>query len=307
MSTSRMFFLIPFLATLLVACNTEQQSGRETAVSGSTEVLVDGAIVSLIAPAKELFDKENPRASIALREVSANDAVTQLLRHETRGIIIARDWLPDEAEAVRAEKGADGYPRSLLAKDALVFFVAKSFPYDTMHANHIREWFATGRFPRTSYVKLTKVPLAVVPGSYSSAYGNVVNVVLGGKVPYSGVLTSKGTRDSVVAYVKSTPNAIGIGLLSQLVADTTVKMLRLSWTDSTGAYEHPRPVHQGYLVQGLYPFPVPVWFVLRDRANNYNLASSLMLFMARDGKAQRTFLDAGIEPAFAKIELNILE
>lgn len=302
----RVILLSLICCAWITSCSQHQgDTVQETAISGNAEVLVDADIAALVQPSKELYDKATPNATVTLKQASALDAVRQLLQHEARGVIIARDWLPEEQAEVNADKGSEGYPRTLLAKDALVLFAAKEFPYDTMHADHIASWLATGTFARTSYPKLKRTPALVVPGSYSSVYGNLINVVLKGKTPASGVVTSVGTADSVRTFVKVNPNALGFALLSQLVNDTSVKMIRLSWTDSTGVYEHPRPVHQGYLVQGLYPFPVPIWFILRDRANNYNLPSGLMLFMARDGGAQRTFLDAGIEPAFAKIELNI--
>lgn len=290
---------------IFLGCNNKQSAphDHETAVSGKASVLVDNQIYTLITAAKELYDQANPQAQISLQRIGANDAVSELLQHNARGVIVARDWLPDEAEAIKDEKGSEGYPRTLLAKDALVLFVSKHFPYDTMHAGHVRQWLTSGTFPLFAYPKLTRQPKAVVPGSTSSVYGNVVNVILHGKLPSSSALASLSSTDSVKSVVRDNSDLIGIGLLSQLVHDSTVKMLRISWTDSTGMYQRPRPVHQGYLVQGLYPFPVPVWFVLRDKPNNYNLPSGFMMFLARDGNAQRTFLTAGIEPAFAKFEL----
>lgn len=297
--------LVGISALVFLGCDDQHDvpQKQETAVSGIASVLVDNQIYTLITAAKEPYDHANTQAQITLQRFSANDAVSELLQHNARGIIIARDWLPDEAEAIKNEKGGEGYPRTLLAKDALVLFVSKNFPYDTMHAGHIRQWLTSGTFPLFAYPKLTRQPKAVVPGSTSSVYGNVVNVILHGKLPSSSALSSLSSTDSVRNVVRGNPDLIGIGLLSQLIHDSTVKMLRISWTDSTGMYQRPRPVHQGYLVQGLYPFPVPIWFVLRDKPNNYNLPSGFMMFLARDGNAQRTFLTAGIEPAFAKIEL----
>lgn len=298
-------WLVVVCVLYLLSCNNQQQNTptQETAISGTANVLVDNQILELLAPSKKLYDEANPKAQISYKRIGADNAVSELLQHNARAIIVSRDWLPNEAEEILTERGAEGYPRTQLATDALVFFTSKQFPYDTMNADHIRKWFVSGSFPMKGYPKLQHPPKAVVPGASSSVYGNIINVVLNGKLPSSSMLTSLSTTDSVRTAVRNNSNLIGLGYLSQLNKDTTVKMLRLSWTDSTGMYEHPRPVHQGYVVQGLYPFPVPVWFVLRDKPNNYNLPSGLMMFLARDGKAQRTFLDAGIVPAFAKIEL----
>ncbi len=303
-----MRYLSPFILLLLlsVGCTQKQQTGepQETALSGTAEILCDQEIIDLLAPAKRIYDSVHPDANVTLLPTLADAATFELLRHQARGIVIARDWLPDEAAYVLETKGAEGYLRSLIARDALVFYASKQFPYDTMHSDHIRSWLGGQTFPMTSYPKLKSVPYALVPGSASSVYGNVVNVVLRGQQPSKDAVRTLRTRDSVRAAVRSHAGYIGIGYMSEVRNDTSVKMLRLSWTDSLGVYHHPRVVHAANLVQGFYPFPVPIYIVLRDRAHQYSLPSGFMMFIARDGKAQRTFFDAGIEPGYAKIVLK---
>ena len=188
-----------------------------------------------------------------------------------------------------------------------MLYAAKSFPYDTMHAGHITSYLKTGTFDKASYPLLKKVPVFIVPGSHSSIYGNVINVMCARNIPAKGTVAALGTRDSTLARVQAGANTIGIGYLSQFIHDTTVKLIRLSYMDSTGMYETPKPVHASYLIMGKYPFPVPIYVVLRDKPNQYNLPSGYMQYVARDGKAQRTFFDAGIEPGYAKIELILPE
>lgn len=301
--------LLLFVCCVLAACNPAEQTNQnaETAISGQAEVLCDAEVVNLIQPAQRLFDSVTPKATITLVPVPANEAVLQLMQHKARAIVVARDWFPEERQEAEATKGDDGYPRTLIARDALVFYANKDFPYDTMHADHIREWVRTGKFPLSSYPQLKKKPILIVPGSASSVYGNLRTVVLNGTEPCTDCIHSLGTTDSVKAGVHGNVHYIGVGYLSGLVRDTSVKMLRLSWTDSTGQYQFPRLVHAGNLVQGLYPFPVPIYVVLRDRANQYSLPSGFALYLARDGKAQRSFFDAGIEPGFAKIVIHTPE
>ena len=142
-----------------------------------------------------------------------------------------------------------------------------------------------------------------MPGVKSSVYSNLRLVVNNGREPASGVVSELPTLDSIKKVVQRSNNTIGIGYLSQFVRDSSVKMLRLSYLDKDGRYQRPKPVHAAYLIQGKYPFPVPIYIVLRDRANQHSLPSGFMLYVARDGNAQRTFFDAGIEPGYAKIEL----
>lgn len=303
-------FWLAAVAVVLVACGPDgSQSGKpaETAVEGTAEILCDEEVFDLLAPAKALYDKANPKASITLTRMNAFDAAATLLRHDARAIVIARDWTAEEDTIVKTDRGADGFPRTLIARDALVFYTAKSFPYDTLSAEDIKTWLKGGSVAKTVYPKISTTPTFIVPGSQSSVFGNLVNVVLNGQVPKPGVVASLKTTDSAIAGVAADPSLIGVGYLSQLVKRDDVKMLRLGYMDSTGTWVRPKPVHQAYLVQGLYPFPVPIYITLRDRASNYNLPSGFMLFVARDGNAQRTFLDAGIEPGYAKIELILPE
>ena len=295
---------------LLTACApSSEKSGtpQETAIEGTAEILCDEEIIDLFAASKALYDKANPKASITLTPINAFDGAAALLRHDARALVMARDWTPEEDTIVGADRGNEGFPRTLIARDALVFFAAKDFPYDTLNAEDIKTWLKGGSVAKTVYPKISKPPTFIVSGSTSSVYGNIVNVVLGGQEPKQGTVASLRTRDSVIAGVSANPSLIGVGYLSQLVKRSDVKMLRLSFVDSKGEYIRPKPVHQSYLVMGKYPFPVPIYITLRDRASNYNLPSGFMLFVARDGNAQRTFLDAGIEPGYAKIELILPE
>lgn len=299
-----------FAGSVLSGCGPQGGGGDkpiETAVEGTAEIYCDEEILELLGPAKALYDKANPKASVTLKPINAFDGSAALLRHEARAIAIARNWLPEEDTIIAADRGADGFPRTMIARDALVFYAAKSFPYDTLSAEDIKTWLKGGTVAKTVYPKITKSPTFIVPDSRSSVFGNLMNVVLGGATPATGTVASLRTTDSAIAGVSADPTLIGVGYLSQLVKRSDVKMLRLGYMDSTGTWVRPKPVHQSYLVMGQYPFPVPIYIALRDKAGNYNLPSGFMLFVARDANAQRTFLEAGIEPGYAKIELILPE
>jgi hypothetical protein len=287
------------------AQETRDKKPSETAIRGSVEILCDEQIIDLMGPSKILYDSVHPDAHVTLTPINALDATDALIRHDARAIIVGRDWLPEEDTIIKNDKGLEGYPRTMVARDALVFFASKKFPYDTMHADNLNSYIVSGTFNVKAYPKLKRPPVLIVPGSNSSIYGNVVNVICKGRTPAKGVITSLGKREEVVRRVGSDPGSIGIGLLSQFARDTTVKLIRLSYTDSNDVYEPPKPVHASYVIMGKYPYPVPIYIVLRENVSQYSLPSGYLLYVARDGKAQRTFLDAGIEPGYAKIELII--
>lgn len=300
-------------AVLLSSCGNEGTTSdgkvQETAIRGSAVILVDEEIAGLLEPAKKLYDKAHPDAKVTFQHVSSRDAVHNLLDGSARGIVLARNFVEDETQAVTAANRKP-FPQSILAKDAIVFYAAKSFPYDTMSSEHIVMWFRgdlkSDSF-RSQYPNLNTAPTFVVPGVNSSVTANVVNIVLNGKSPARGSLTSLEGRDSVKTYVLRTKNAIGVGLLSQFARDTSVKLLQLSYRDSAGVYQSPKPVHQAYVAMKKYPFIVPIVMMLRDPVGQYNLPGGVLQYLARTGDVQRTFLDAGIVPGYARIELTLPE
>ncbi len=309
MTNSRYIYLtlsVAIIGFTLLSCNDSKQlaSGkRETALAGAITVVCDPEIISILGPAKVLYDKEHPDAFVTLVSMNVTDALNKMLNHQERIAIIARGYTPSEDSSI-ANDPSDTLPRALLARDALVFFVAKDFPYDTMNADHIKQWLRGEIKVRSSYPKLSKDPTFVVSGGSSgSVYANIVGVVLKGLSPDVTRLASLPTHGSVVNAVSTNISSIGVGYLSQIVRDSTVKVLRLSYTNGDGTHEWPKPVHVSYLIMGKYPFPVPIYVYLRDKPNQYNLPSGFMQFITRNAAVMKSILDAGIEPAYGKFSL----
>lgn len=299
------------LAIGLMACTETAQkdaSQTETALSGTISVSVDPEIISILGSAKALYDKAHPNAAVTLLSSNVHSTMERMLNHQERIAIIARDYTPSEDSAIANDPG-DTLPRTLLGRDALVFFVAKDFPYDTMNSVHIRQWLGGESGVRTSYPKLAKDPTFIISGDATgSIYGNIVNVVLEKKKsPARERIASVPDHDSVVRAVQSIRGSIGVGYMSQVLRDTSIKPLRLSYVNADGSHEWPKPVHLSYLILGKYPFPVPIWVYLRDLPNQYNLPSGFMQYMTRNGDALKTLFAAGVEPAYAKFSLTMPE
>ncbi|MBU3699726.1 MAG: hypothetical protein FGM33_06915 [Candidatus Kapabacteria bacterium] len=300
---------IVLAALLTSSCGTDDTpDGRtETAVSGSVTVLVDQEISPLMDSILIYHGRENPKVNVTVRPGLAGDIMHSMISRTERIAIVARDYTALEDSLIRAGE-LDTLPRALVARDALVFFVAKSFPYDTMNAEHIRSWLSARPGVRSAYPKLSKDPVFVVSGgSAGSLYGNISNVVLGGKAPAAARLASVATHADVVSQVRANPEFIGVGYLSQLQKDTSVKPLRLSYTDPDGTHQWPKPVHSAYLMMGKYPFPVPIFAYVTSKPSQHDVAFGFMQFATRSNKAQYSLFNAGIEPAHAKITLYLPE
>lgn len=295
MNMSKLVALCALLGMLaLVGCDASTPDPNvETAKTGKITLYVDAEIEPLIKRSIDLFRKQFPYASVTIKSVTARECVSTLFAQQAKGVIIARDLLADESTILADQQQT--FPRTHFATDALVFFAAPSFPSDTINADEIRSMLR-------GQGTVKGVKAFVTTDVNASVYGNIVNVVLGGEAPTKNITSLPGVS-AIRERVASDPSLVGIGYLSQLHGAKDVKLLRIGFTDSTGAHVLPKPVHQAYVVQGKYPFSVPLYFYLKDRPSMYNLASGISGFIYQESAAQRTFLDAGIVPEFAKIVL----
>lgn len=292
------------------SCSGDDRSGKpstETAVSGDITLWVDEEIRPLMDSILIYHVRENPKANVTVKTMPATGIIHLMIGRSERVAIVARDYTPAEDSLVKAAE-LDTLARALVARDALVFFAAKSFPYDTMNAEHLRQWLSGSTGANGSYPKLKKAPVFVVSGgSAGSVYGNITNVVLRGRQPAASMLATVANHADVVREVEKNPNLIGVGYLSQIRRDTSVKPLRLSYTAADGTHEWPKPVHPSYLMMGKYPFPVPIFAYVNAKPSQHDLAFGFMQFATRSNKAQYSLFNAGIEPAHAKITLYLPE
>ncbi|MCZ2133266.1 MAG: substrate-binding domain-containing protein [Bacteroidetes bacterium] len=303
MKISKIDLFVAF-AALLCSCggneNRIQTTNEETVNSGTAVIICDETIMPLISAAKPYYDSAFPNAKITLQPANAREAMRQLFSGKTRAIIIARDYLHDEDSAMQIHNIAK-HQRFLFAVDGLVLFARKDFPIDTLSKEQI------------TAAMNTRLPIFTQPPSHSeiepsfageistsSLFGNLMNEFSGGK-PVTRPMKFFATADSVAEYVKSTNGAIGFGYMSKFGRDTTVKLIRIGFSDSTGKRVYPQTVHPGNIVRGKYPFSVNYYgYLLEDRMN---LPWGFFTFMRTDKRVQQSFLNAGIAPAFAKLEL----
>lgn len=279
------------LALVAVGCTGQGDTPpMDNVTSGELTIVVDEEVAHLFDSSFALYRREYPNVTIVTEVADARNAMNRVLTRSSPATIVARDYLPDERAAI-AETSVPIY-RTHVASDALVFFVRRDASADTIAESAVRE--ALSVRPGTGLRFVTT-------RATSSIVGYLQERVLQGKPPVG--LTGVGTIDSCKTFVKQHGDYVGIGLLSQLHGDTTVKMLKVSWTDSTGAYRRPVPVHAAYVVQGLYPYKVPIYMYARSQPHFNNLASGVIGYVYQNAGAQRSFLKAGILPEFAKLVL----
>jgi hypothetical protein len=308
MKHSRSLPVVVLVLTLILsACVQRLHEGPESGQAGELTFLCDAEMRALIDVPTALYKKSVPKATINLVDSSARGAMSELFAGKVRGVIVARDYLQDEREAITSRRAGEEFPRSKLATDALVLVVSRAFPTDTVHVNQVTAWLTGAKqSPPIPGATGSKPPTFIVPGVNSSLYANLVNVVLKGKQPSSNI-SAIPSRDEMLTKVRASTSLIGVGYLSQFAKDSTVKMLKIGFSDSAMQHVRPKPVHQGYVIQDLYPYPVPIYIYLQKTYGQNDMALGYTNFLARDGAAQRSFLDAGIVPDYARIELNVSE
>ncbi len=286
-----------------IGCTQQQERQAEeiveTPTSGKAVIYCDDAVVPLFQPLVQKFEAAYPDAEVVLEPIAARKAVGKLFRGEARAVILCRDYLPDEDSLIRVHK--IHFPEITFAKDALVFYAHPDFPLDTISDAQLKMVFQKGvRLEQLFH--LTQHLTIVAPNELSSVYANVMKFLTNGK-PIRYPLKLLPDADAVYQYVRQHPEALGIGYLSQVALDTTVKMLRVGFVDTTGAYVYPtRYPHQTLIVLGLYPYVVPIRGVLREDIRN--LPWGVFMFLERDPQATTYYKDRGIVPSFAIIKIK---
>lgn len=298
--------LIFVFSAYLMACGEPGQTTKdeESAISGTTSAFVDQEVLSLFEPGIEAFIKEHPKASVEVKPVTSREAVRLIIDKSARIAIVARDYMVDEDSVIREiyDNPNVAPARAHVATDALVLYASHQFPYDTLNLEQVRKWIEGEEWDHwTNLPLLKKKPTFVSPGAESSVAGYLMLrfKAASGKLQVFSIPSDK-ERDQ---YVRSHPDAIGLGFMSRIAKDSSVKMLRIGFSDSTGKRIRPAPVHPGYVIQDKYPFPAPIYVILSERASQHSLPAGLLVYLTRNGGVQKSFLDAGILPAHARIQL----
>jgi hypothetical protein len=290
-----------FIVLFVASCNEKPKDpNAETLFSGSLTMYCDDEIAGLIKPHIDTFVVKNQGAKVEFIPASARKCMAELFANKARLVVSARDYLYDEDSIMKANNVAK-HNTLPIAIDAMVFYVPKTFAYDTISASSLKDVFTNGA-PLSKYWKTVGELTVCMPEPNSSVHGNLIKFCGDGKKIQAGVKIRylKGA-DSVRAAVNANKGYIGVGYLSQLVNDTTrFKMISVGFVDSLGDYRMLK-VHQSSVYRQLYPYAVPINAYLLT--NDRNFALGCASYLAYETSPQYSFLQSGIVPAYAKIQL----
>ncbi|TAL69698.1 MAG: hypothetical protein EPN82_03520 [Bacteroidetes bacterium] len=294
-------FLIVIFIFSFSSCNegNKKQDDNDALTSGKLTVYCDEALYNLMVPAFKMHDSTFPDIKLTALKVNAREAMAKLLSANAEVIVIARDFLKDEDSLMKAFKVKE-HPLMICAEDGLVIYTQKSFPADTITEMQLKEILLNGKLFIDYYPSIKTEPKFVINNYSSSEYANLISLVAKKQQIKKKLIMFNGS-DSVINYVKKNPGTIGIGYLSQIAKDTSLKGIKISYNDSSGKYVFPHTVHQANILRRYYPYIVPLRiYLLQDLKNK---AFWFGMFISKEGKVQRYFLDAGIVPMYAQIKL----
>jgi len=296
----RCFFVcFAVISTMFMSSCTEdrQQQNYESPVAGKDTIYVEDVLYPYFLEAKPKYDSVFENAEITLIPVNARRGMSLLFSDTASCVILARDYLRDEDSIVKSMSLP--FQKIEIAKDGLVFFVSKDIPIDTMNLSQL-EGMLSGTSINAIQKKVVFDEALCIPSMQSSEYAGLLKYFSKGNSALSGTFKQYENRDSLKAQVRRS-KSIGIGLMSDILKDSTLKAIRIGYTDSTGKRVAPQIVHPGFIVQNMYPLVLPIFAYVKNEKKD--LAWGFATFMEKDPSIQKVLLNKGIIPSHAKYNL----
>ncbi len=301
----RNWILILVVIVAITSCGDSNHKYKrpistETIDSGSVEVYCDVAYSSILDTTFDFYKERYKKVSLTIKKVNARNVLAHLLAGKTRVAVVGRDNLPDEDSLMNLYNVAPYYQMDI-ANDALVFFTNTDFKTDTLNDKIIFDVLTENKKIIDFLPSVQIEPELVIAEQNSSEYGNLANIVAQKKSIRKNMLLLPNS-DSVISYVKSKPNSIGICYLSQ-VQGKFFKLLRIGYTNKDGQYvSATKPVHQSYIIMGEYPYITALrLYLLEDRKN---LPFWFGAFIEKEAVCVQYYKRARLVPIYAKYRLE---
>ena len=293
------FVFFAMISTFFMSSCTEdrQQQNYESPVAGKDTIYVEDVLYPYFLEAKPKYDSVFENAEITLISVNARRGMSLLFSDTASCVILARDYLRDEDSIVKSMSLP--FQKIEIAKDGLVFFVSKDIPIDTMNLSQLEEMLS-GTSINAIQKKVVLDEALCIPSMQSSEYAGLLKFFSKGNSALSVTVKQYENRDSLKAQVRRS-KSIGIGLMSDILKDSTLKAIRIGYTDSTGKRVAPQIVHPGFIVQNMYPLVLPIFAYVKNEKKD--LAWGFATFMEKDPSIQKVLLNKGIIPSHAKYNL----
>ena len=281
-------FLLPLL--LLTSCGDDKDPNAptDTLSSGTIQISVDETYKPVIEEQKKVFDSSYPNAKIQVNYTNERQCFEDLMNKKSRLILVTREVLPAEKQQFLDLKIVT---HSLsLARDGIAVVLNKEAPEDLFAMPQLRGILSGEN--KNNYT-------VVVDDAASSTVHYLIDTVLAGKPLGPNVFSAK-SADSVIAYVKKNPKAIGfVGLPYVIETDDSlrsdIKIASLK-NEKTGDFLKP---YSAYVALQTYPLTRTLYFISRETSPG--LGTGFANFLSRE-RGQLLFHHFGMFP----LQLNVV-
>jgi phosphate transport system substrate-binding protein len=209
-------FFSVIIASFLISINgckkkpSDPANSKETAVAGSTTILVDETIFPLVEDVAILFENEYKRAKVNLISKSENEIIQMIQKDKARIAILAKDL--DSTEINYYNNTKKVYPRvTEFAKDAVAFIGNASQSDSTIVLNDVLQvlkGFSNG-----------KIKTLVFDNPNSSTVRELKMLAGIKELPKQNVFSVHSNKE-VIKYVTENEGAIGIIGINWLLQPT---------------------------------------------------------------------------------------
>jgi ABC-type phosphate transport system substrate-binding protein len=284
---------------LLISCESKYEKSQADSINaGELTIYCDEAIFNVMDSTFKLYQNAYPNIKFVYQVVDSREAMSLILSGNAEAVIVSRNYLPDE-DSLMTEFDVKR-TEMIAAEDALVFYVSRDFPLDTINHEQLVEILTTQKSFKDFYPQVGFEPEFVCNSRRSAEYANFLELVLGNNKHLKQVKLLNGV-DSVKRYVSENKNAIGIGYLSHVNRKADWKALKVSYTNKDGKREPPQIVHQAYIVQNRYPYIVRYRVLISE--STMSRAFWFASYISKEFIVQTYFKELGIVPGFAQFKL----
>ncbi|MBI5474693.1 MAG: substrate-binding domain-containing protein [Ignavibacteriae bacterium] len=293
--------IVPFTAVLvfvLLSSGCEERKLVST-TTGSLRVECDESVVNVMRLIADSFQMSYTESNIRIVPVSGREAITNFINDSVRVIVSGRAF-NDEELAVLKKYNIE-YKSFKCAFDAVAVIGHKDNSQKRLRLGEVDSIFdgSVTRWGR-------KGPLIdVAIGDLNSSVNEVFKRKILKNKPFTLTATKFESSDSLVKYVASNPNAIGIVGLNWLRGNaeklTVFALGAPNWRpDSTQPYGIYYTPVQAHVYRNYYPIARPVFMYSREYG--FTIADGFIAYVTHT-HGQQKFLNEGLVPATQPVRL----
>lgn len=283
---------------LLAGCAKEPGSTKLT--EGELVLEVDESVAPVMQKMVSDFRDQYPEAKFNVRVASARGAIADFFNDSVRVIISGRAFNEEEKKMLEAAKIE--FQQYHIAQTAVAVIAHPEVPVSFLRMGELDSIFSG---IRTRWPRGTKGLIEIVVGDLDASVNEVFRAAAMGGRRFPLTATPTPSSDSLVRYVASTPNTIGIVGVSWLkgwehrlaVIELGGPAFRPDSTKAAGQYYSPA---QAYVFQGYYPISAPVYIYTREVGRDLGLG---FISYATSAAGQKVVTREGLVPVTMPVRL----